>query len=81
MRDVGLGAADDEKVLAFAGQDDRTLVSADTDFGGILAQSGAGSPSVILFRREGGRRPAELNRSGFFRDRDAYASASTAASS
>ncbi|WP_322755424.1 DUF5615 family PIN-like protein [Frankia sp. Cas3] len=59
VRDVGLGAADDEKVLAFAGQDDRTLVSADTDFGGILAQSGAGSPSVILFRREGGRRPAE----------------------
>ncbi|WP_322770707.1 DUF5615 family PIN-like protein, partial [Frankia sp. Cr1] len=26
VRDVGLGAADDEKVLAFAGQDDRTLV-------------------------------------------------------
>ncbi|WP_416210966.1 hypothetical protein [Frankia sp. Cr2] len=25
----------------------------------MLAQSGAGSPSVILFRREGGRRPAE----------------------
>jgi predicted nuclease of predicted toxin-antitoxin system len=59
VRDVKLGAADDETVLAFARDEARILISADTDFGGILARSGRDRPSVILFRREGGRRPAE----------------------
>jgi predicted nuclease of predicted toxin-antitoxin system len=59
VRDVALGAADDDTVLSFAREEDRTLISADTDFGGISAQTGADSPSVILFRRDGGRRPAE----------------------
>ncbi|MEX5632966.1 DUF5615 family PIN-like protein [Parafrankia sp. FMc2] len=59
VRDVALGAADDSTVLAFARDERRVLISADTDFGGILTRSGLDSPSVILFRREGGRRPAE----------------------
>ncbi|WP_131764826.1 DUF5615 family PIN-like protein [Candidatus Protofrankia californiensis] len=59
VRDVKLGAADDETVLAFARDEERILISADTDFGGILARSGCNRPSVILFRRDGGRRPAE----------------------
>jgi predicted nuclease of predicted toxin-antitoxin system len=60
VRDMDLGAADDETVLAFARDEDRVLMSADTDFGGILARSsGCNRPSVILFRRDGGRRPAE----------------------
>jgi predicted nuclease of predicted toxin-antitoxin system len=59
VRDVNLGAADDETVLGFARDDDRILISADTDFGGILARSGRDRPSVILFRRDGDRRPAE----------------------
>ncbi|EFC81774.1 DUF5615 family PIN-like protein [Parafrankia sp. EUN1f] len=59
VRDVELGAADDTTVLGFARDERRVLISADTDFGGILARSELDSPSVILFRREGGRRPVE----------------------
>jgi len=32
------------------------VVSADTDFGGILARTGKGAPSVMLFRTVGQRR-------------------------
>ncbi|HVQ95429.1 MAG TPA: DUF5615 family PIN-like protein [Mycobacteriales bacterium] len=59
VRDRGLSRADDPTVLALALTEDRILISADTDFGGLLARSGATGPSVILFRREGARRPAE----------------------
>jgi predicted nuclease of predicted toxin-antitoxin system len=59
VRDVGLGAAADEVVLAAARRDERVLISADTDFGTLLAHSRAAEPSMILLRRETGRRPAE----------------------
>ncbi len=59
VRDIGLASAIDELVLARAEQEDRILVSADTDFSTILSRTGAVSPSVILFRRIGGRRPLE----------------------
>jgi predicted nuclease of predicted toxin-antitoxin system len=55
-RDVGLRQAGDQEVLERAGSDGRVLVSADTDFGRLLAASGAVLPSVILLRRAGGRR-------------------------
>jgi predicted nuclease of predicted toxin-antitoxin system len=50
-----LGHADDE-VLELARAEERVLVSADTDFGEILARSGAELPSFILFR-QGNRGP------------------------
>ena len=59
LRDFGMQAATDDVVLEHARADERILVSADTDFGGLLARSGASTPSVILIRRLAGRRAAE----------------------
>lgn len=55
----GLGKADDAVIFQVAGVEDRIVVSADTDFGTLLARSGAAKPSVVLFRRQGQRRSSE----------------------
>jgi predicted nuclease of predicted toxin-antitoxin system len=57
LRDYALQAAADEEILERARTEGRVLVSADTDFGTLLALRQDREPSMVLFRREHDRRP------------------------
>lgn len=55
VADLGLQGATDDEVLARADAEGRIVVTADTDFGTLLALTGAPGPSVVLLRRPGRR--------------------------
>jgi len=57
VKDLGLAAADDVTIFEHADRDQRVIISADTDFGTILAMRNAERPSVILFRGATPRNP------------------------
>jgi len=59
VRNLGLAAADDKTIFEYADRDQRVIVSADTDFGTILAIRNVPKPSVILFRGATPRNPID----------------------
>lgn len=59
VRERGLGNADDTTILELAVNENRVLVTEDTDFGILLARYRAVTPSVVLFRSSDPLTPAE----------------------
>jgi predicted nuclease of predicted toxin-antitoxin system len=49
--ELSLGGQPDEQIMALADRENRILISADTDFGELLANAPVLAPSVILVRR------------------------------
>ena len=62
VRDLGMQASEDEEIFAWCAVNGRAVVSADTDFGTLLALRKETRPSVVLFRGNSPRRPDEQGR-------------------
>jgi len=60
VRNLGMAAAPDEEIFELAAQQDRIVVSADTDFGTLLAFRQSAKPSFVLFRQTDKRPTSQL---------------------
>lgn len=52
VRDRNMQAATDEEIMVLAEREERIIVSADTDFGTLLALRSKRKPSFVLLRRQ-----------------------------
>jgi predicted nuclease of predicted toxin-antitoxin system len=59
VADIGLLTAADPEILQAAAQEKRILLTADSDFGALLALGSLASPSVVLLRSADHLRPFE----------------------
>lgn len=57
--DIELLSAPDPEILRAAAKDERILLTADADFGALLALGSLASPSVVLLRSADHQRPSE----------------------
>ncbi len=62
VADIGLLAAPDPEILQAAADQDRVLVTADADFGALLALGSLATPSVVLLRSADYMRPTRAGR-------------------
>ena len=60
VADLGMSRATDLEILEVADRDERVVVSADTDFGTLLAMGNRRRPSVLLHRLASPRRTEQL---------------------
>ncbi|MFQ5627272.1 MAG: DUF5615 family PIN-like protein [bacterium] len=61
VRDLGMAAASDPEILEIAARQERIVVSADTNFGTLLALRRSSKPSFILFRQTDKRPASQLS--------------------
>lgn len=59
VADIGLLTAADPVILQAAAKEERILLTADSDFGALLALGSLASPSVLLLRSADHLRPSE----------------------
>lgn len=60
VRDLDARSAPDSEIVDLAAAEDRVIISADTDFGALLAEARAMAPSVLLVREIVSFRPPDL---------------------
>jgi predicted nuclease of predicted toxin-antitoxin system len=59
VADIGLLSASDPEIMDVAARENRVLITADSDFGALLAVGSLAAPSVLLLRSADHLRPAE----------------------
>ena len=59
VQEYGMQAESDVKIVDRAAKEDRVIITADTDFGLIMARRRTRKPSVILFHHSFSHRPSD----------------------